>query len=156
MIGYLMTATDPSEELVRTCGDLLRTVRSLTRAQDADWLGLDMGLGQLRTLVVLHRYGTQTVGGVADRMKVSNASASLLIDKLVRRRLVVRSTDPEDRRRMRVALSDKGESLMDRLRHANHDSLDTWLRRLSQEDLLALQKGLGSLAAVIESDIEEE
>ena len=150
-----MTSNTPSEELVERCGALLRAVRAMTRAQDADWLGLDMGMGQFRTLIVLHKQGTQTVGGVAASLKVSNASASLLIDKLVRRKLVVRDIDPQDRRRMIVALSEPGEALMNRLRHANHENLLGWLSRLEEEDLRALRQGLESLVGVIESALGE-
>lgn len=122
----------------------------LTKVDDSDWLGLDMGMGQFKAMIVLKEQGRQTVGGVARALKITDPSASLLIDRLVTRGMVVRDTDPGDRRRTLVALSSTGDDLMTRLRRSKEGQLSGWLARLSEEDLAGLAHGLEALVGVIE------
>jgi DNA-binding MarR family transcriptional regulator len=138
------------QSLVARCGELLRVLGGLTRAEDSDWLGLDMGMGQFKAMIVLKEQGRQTVGGVARALKISEPSASLLVDKLVTRGMVVRDTDPGDRRRTLVALSVSGDDLMTRLRRSKEDRFAGWLSQLPVDDLADLAHGLEALVGVIE------
>ena len=88
-------------ELREQCGRSFDRVAGLTKPQDSEWLALDMGMGQLKAMVVLAKHRQLTVGGLARALDISEPSASLLVDKLVTRGLVARETDPADRRRTR-------------------------------------------------------
>lgn len=50
---------------------------------------------------------------IAERLLVTTASVTSLLDTLERRDLVVRRPDPDDRRRLLVALTDEGRALVD-------------------------------------------
>jgi DNA-binding MarR family transcriptional regulator len=144
-----MKEPSPRPGLALRCNDLMRSIAGLTRGVDSEWLGLDMGMGQFKALIVLKELGRQTVGGVARALRITEPSASLLLDKLVTRGLVARETDLEDRRRTFVALSTPGDELMTRLRRSKDDHFIGWLGRLSEDDLRALEKGLAALRSVI-------
>jgi DNA-binding MarR family transcriptional regulator len=51
---------------------------------------------------------------IAERLLVTTASVTSLLDTLERRNLVERQADPGDRRRLLVALTDEGRALVDR------------------------------------------
>jgi DNA-binding MarR family transcriptional regulator len=142
---------EPTEQndLAVRCTDLVRRLADLTRVPDSEWLALDIGMGQLKALIVLKEQGRQTVGGLARALRVTEPSASLLLDRLVIRGLVARESDSEDRRRTLVALSASGDELMTRLRRTKDDRFIAWLSRVSAEDLQSLERGLGALHSVI-------
>jgi DNA-binding MarR family transcriptional regulator len=56
-----------------------------------------------------------TIGELAERLQVRHHSAVGLVDRLARRGLVRRVSVKEDRRRVHVSLTAKGETLIERL-----------------------------------------
>lgn len=56
-----------------------------------------------------------TIGELAERLQVRHHSAVGLVDRLVQRQLVRRTPSAADRRRVHVALTAKGEALIERL-----------------------------------------
>jgi DNA-binding MarR family transcriptional regulator len=142
-------ATRPAE-LIESCGRSFDRVAGLTKAKDSEWLSLDIGMGQLKAIMVLAKHRELTVGGLARVLDISEPSASLLVDRLVTRGLVERKTDPTDRRRTLVLPSGDGDLLVEHLRRSRHDQLDRWLAQMDEDDLRALARGLNSLADVIE------
>jgi DNA-binding MarR family transcriptional regulator len=145
-----MTDNTHAEELTERCNEIMRRLGTVARAQDSDWLALDVGMGQFKAMVVLKEQGRQCVGGLARALNISKPSASLLVDKLVTRGLVGRDTDPGDRRRTLVALTEAGDQLMTRLRRSREDMFVGWLRQLEPEDLQALMRGLQALVDVLD------
>ena len=123
----------------------------LTKAQDSEWLSLDLGMGQLKATMVLAKHQL-TVGGLARTLNISEPSASLLVDKLVTRGLAARETDPADRRRTLVLASEEGRSLVEHLRRSRREQLAGWLEQMDQDDVRSLAQGLDALAEVIERE----
>jgi DNA-binding MarR family transcriptional regulator len=80
--------------------------------------------------------GAMSVGELAERLALRHHSAVGLVDRLARRRLVRRARDPDDRRRVHVRLTARGESLLERLSAAHRDEL----RRLGPELRRLLRK----------------
>ena len=66
---------------------------------------------QLRALVHLAQYGQQTMGELAEGLQITTASATGLVNPLVDRGHVTRSRDPNDRRVVRIGLSDHAQAL---------------------------------------------
>jgi DNA-binding MarR family transcriptional regulator len=138
-------------ELIEQCGRSFDRVAGLTKAQDSEWLSLDLGMGQLKATMVLAKQQL-TVGGLARTLNISEPSASLLVDKLVARGLAARETDPADRRRTLVLASEEGRSLVEHLRRSRREQLAGWLEQMDQGDVRALAQGLDALAEVIERE----
>lgn len=70
-------------------------------------------------------YPRVTVGDVAEAMQMRHHSASLLVDRCVKRGLVNREEDPEDRRRVMLSLTSEGQILLDDITRANRRHLRT-------------------------------
>ena len=147
-----MTDDALPQVLVERCNQAMRRLGGLARAQDSDWLALDVGMGQFKAMVVLAEQGRLTVGGLARALNISEPSASLLVDKLVTRGFARRDTDPDDRRRTLVALTEEADQLVGRLRRSREDLFVGWLGLLKREDLQALLQGLDALVDAIERE----
>lgn len=138
-------------ELIAQCGRSFDRVAALTKAKDSEWLSLDLGMGQLKAMMVLAQQQL-TVGGLARAMNLSEPAASLLVDKLVTRGLAGRRTDPADRRRTLVVASQEGGLLVERLRRSRREQLTGWLEQMDDRDLRAFAQGLDALAETIEHE----
>jgi DNA-binding MarR family transcriptional regulator len=111
------------------------------------WIDLDLTMSQMKGLRTLAHHNPATVTRFADALKISQPTASQLVDRLVQAGLAERSEDPDDRRRMLVRLSKKGQQLHERLSQG-HQQFRLWLQQMSSEDLDALHRGFGALALV--------
>jgi DNA-binding MarR family transcriptional regulator len=145
-----MTDHTDTEALVERCNEIMRRLGGVARAADSDWLALDVGMGQFKAMVVLKEQGRQCVGGLARALNISEPSASLLVDKLVIRGLASRDTDPGDRRRTLVALTEEGDQLMTRLHRSREDKFVGWLSQVAEDDLQVLLQGLEALIGIID------
>lgn len=66
-----------------------------------------------------------TIGAVAERLHVRHHSAVGLIDRLHQKGLVVRDSDPADRRRVLVRISARGEAILRKLTHMHQEELSS-------------------------------
>jgi DNA-binding MarR family transcriptional regulator len=82
-----------------------------------------------------------SIGNLIRELDVSKQAASQLIDTLVVRGYLRRATDPEDRRRMTVELTDRGREAARAVR-AGVVSVD---ERLTPEQIAGLRAGLMAL-----------
>jgi DNA-binding MarR family transcriptional regulator len=87
---------------------------------------------------------------VVESLGLSKQAASQLIDTLVLREYLERRSDPEDRRRMGVRLTDRGRTAAGAIQAAI-DTIDTTLAQLiSAEQLRALRAGLAAFRQIRE------
>lgn len=78
-------------------------------------MGLPIQPAQQQFLAVLRRQGPQTVGGVAQHLRISQPTATRAIQALVEQGLIEASREGRDQRHKLLTLSPAGEALMDRL-----------------------------------------
>lgn len=64
-----------------------------------------------------------TVGALAARLQVNHNSAVGLVTRLVKQGYARRDTSKEDRRRMHVSLTPKGQGILDKLTEAHRNEL---------------------------------
>ena len=106
----------------------------------------EVTLSQYRALVVLASRGPQGVAAIADSLGVTPPTASRLCERLVRKGLVRRRTDRNDRRQVRVALTDSGHSLVDVVTSRRRQEISALLRRVAHEARQSMVAGLQRLA----------
>ena len=106
----------------------------------------EVTLSQYRALVVLASRGPQGVAAIADSLGITPPTASRLCERLVRKGLVRRRTDRNDRRQVRVALTDSGHDLVDVVTNRRRQEISTLLRRVPQEARQSMVAGLQRLA----------
>jgi DNA-binding MarR family transcriptional regulator len=77
-------------------------------------LGEDVTLAQYRALLVLAARGPQRAADLSDALGVTAGTGSRMIERLVRKRLALRSRSREDRRATYVHLTRAGRELVER------------------------------------------
>jgi DNA-binding MarR family transcriptional regulator len=92
---------------------------------------------QLSVLIYL-RGQSVTMRELAKELDVGESAATAVVDRLVRQGLVVRCDDPSDRRVVRLALSETGESLVTKLHASACKKTAGLLMSLSDDQLTQL------------------
>jgi DNA-binding MarR family transcriptional regulator len=114
--------------------------RSLSDAGEA------VTLTQYRTLVLLASRGPQSLAALADALSVTPPTASRLCERLVRKHLVTRRADRNDRRQVRIAIGIAGRRLIDAVTANRRHEIATLLSGVPATDRPALVAALSRLA----------
>lgn len=99
--------------------------------------------------------GPGTVSGLARRVGISIAHASLVIGELAEAGLVERETDPSDRRRVVVSLSPEAEPAVDEMRRRQIEPLERFLSELDHTEGSAFIGHLKRLVALMADEPNE-
>ncbi len=105
---------------------------------------------QSSTLACLAGKGPLSLGELARREGVTAPSESRIVDRLVDLGLVERQPDPEDARRLTIALTREGREAAMTGRDAATVLLATALERRSPDEIKALEAALPALQALVE------
>ncbi|MHB1554682.1 MAG: MarR family winged helix-turn-helix transcriptional regulator [Acidimicrobiales bacterium] len=135
---------DPMVDAVLSASRVLVAVaaRSLADLDDAE----DVTLTQYRSLVVLASRGPQGIASLAEALGVTPPTASRLCERLVRKGLVRRRTDRNDRRQVRVALTEAGRRLVDVVTERRRREIADLLSAVPEDARRSVAAGLQLLA----------
>ena len=109
-----------------------------------------VSLTQLSALATLAKDGPMTPGALATRERVRPPSMTRVIASLVELGLVERSSHPDDRRQVLVAVSPAGEELFEAERRAGMEWLQGRLEKLKQKDRATLLTAADLMFAIID------
>ena len=109
--------------------------------------GGDVTLTQYRTLVILASRGPQNLATLAEAVAVTPPTASRLCERLVRKGLVRRRTDRNDRRQVRIALSETGQALVDAVTVRRRQEITDLLASIPAEEQRSVVAALRRLSA---------
>ncbi len=142
-----VTALPAIDEIERL---LLDVVKALY-AQDTQVAGLlDMPVAQLRVLNVLGREASEqrpTMGELAEALGVALSTTTQIVERIEKRGLVQRTHgDPNDRRVVRLALTEQGRTLLAERRRLRRARLSEALDALDPRRQAALAQALRPLA----------
>ena len=107
---------------------------------------LRLGFTQLAALYVLADGSTLTVGELAEAIGRSPSATSRLVDGLVRRRLVERHEEPEDRRQRTLRLTQRGHAVLRVVDRARADQFLSAVRPLPTAERSIVAMGVAALA----------
>jgi len=110
-------------------------------------VGEDVTLTQYRTLVILASRGPQNLAALAEAVAVTPPTASRLCERLVRKGLVRRRTDRNDRRQARIALSEAGQTLVDAVTVRRRQEITDLLASIPAEEQRSVVAALRRLSA---------
>jgi DNA-binding MarR family transcriptional regulator len=109
----------------------------------------DLPLPQIRALHLISRRPSCAMGHVAERLGVAMSTATQIADRLEQRGWVRRADDPEDRRVVRLSLTEEGRRVVDERRHLRRERLGEALGGMLPEKREALLVGLQALGEAI-------
>jgi DNA-binding MarR family transcriptional regulator len=104
-------------------------------------------LPQWVTLNLLHWAGAQSVTGIAEKLGLTSATASHLVERLVKAKFVERTEDPEDRRLKRVEISAAGRTLVTKMEAFKQREWEARIAELSPQARLELEHALACTVA---------
>jgi DNA-binding MarR family transcriptional regulator len=107
---------------------------------------LRLGFTQLAALYVLADGSTMTVGELAEEIGRSPSATSRLIDGLVRRRLVERQQEPEDRRQRTLSLTQRGRAILRVVDRGRADQFLGAVRPLPPGERAIVAMGVAAIA----------
>ena len=97
-----------------------------------------MGLSDFATLEMLLHKGPQPVNEIGRRIGLTSGSITSAVDRLEKRKLVARGSDPNDRRARIVRLTSAGEALIGEVFASHRAALDHAAGELSRAELATL------------------
>jgi DNA-binding MarR family transcriptional regulator len=100
-----------------------------------EYLSSDLTVAQLRVLLLLHTDGPTKMSSIASILNVALSSATGVMDHLVKKELVVREADPQDRRLVICKLSPPGQELINKLWLSGEFQIERLLDGLTSEQL---------------------
>lgn len=107
---------------------------------------LRLGFTQLAALYILADSATTTIADLAEALNRSPSATSRLVDGLVRRRLVERRMEVEDRRLRTLWLTARGRALLRVVDRARADQFLSAVRPMPQAERALIAMGVAALA----------
>ncbi len=141
-------ATEAVMNTIRTADLLFDRITRLLRP-----LGVS-GAGGL-VLGLLRDRGPMSPSEIGERLIVTRATVTGVVDSLERRGYVVRRPNPSDRRSLTVEITDDGLRVLARLRSVVHANEKAWMMALSDDDLasyIALLHRIQDRVAAMDDD----
>jgi len=100
-----------------------------------EWLSSDLTVAQLRVLLVLKTQGPTRMSSISSVLGIALPTATGIVDNLVKKGLVEREADSQDRRLVICKLSTEGNNLINRLWLSGQFQMENLLDGLTFEEL---------------------
>jgi DNA-binding MarR family transcriptional regulator len=104
-------------------------------------------LTQYRSLVVLTSRGPQNLAGLAEAVGVTPATATRMCDRLIKKRLIIRRAQRDDRRQVRLELTKKGVTLVADVTDRRRREIEVILSTIAPKDQAVLVAALTQFSA---------
>ena len=107
-----------------------------------EWHGQDITIPQIKTLVLLEQMEPLRMGFIADRLGITLSAMTSIVDRLVKKNLVERDSDPHDRRVVLCKLTDQGREEMKRFWRVGREKILKTLGILEDAQLESVVQAL--------------
>jgi DNA-binding MarR family transcriptional regulator len=114
------------------------------------WDSRDVTMTQLRVMFLIRERCQPSTGELAEEMRIRPATLSGLADRLETRGLIRRWPDSDDRRVVRVGLTDAGSSVLDEASAAGRAFLDATFERMGPTAVEAFTRAATAFIAAAE------
>ena len=124
-----------------------------------NWIGCDYTMPQLKVLLCLYIDGPHRMRDLAEGSGVSTATATGIVNRLVRRGAIIRKHDTEDRRVVTCRLSAQGEREITALWMAKYTVYHELFGTLSDKELDVVTRSLDAILAAAQrrnADVQKE
>jgi DNA-binding MarR family transcriptional regulator len=145
------------ETLIRGILDLSREIfNMIIPGLPREWLALDITVMQLRVLLLLYTEGSTRMSTIASSLDAALSTATGIVDNLVKKDLVLRESDPEDRRVVMCKLSDKGINIAGGLWTWGEHQIKLLLETMNEQQLLVAQETARFLKSTMAQQVKND
>lgn len=110
---------------------------------------------QVRAVVHLAEYGPQTMGELAQSLRITTPSTTGLINPLTAMGLVQRERNDEDRRVVKVSLTEKARAMAGQVLAQRRREVEQALEGMDEVARLNFLEGLRRLAEIYDTDLAD-
>jgi len=142
----------PNESLLSDASEIRAAVFRLSRRMRQQRAVAEMTDGQFAVLAHLSTLGAQTLSALADREGITAPSMNRTVNGLEELGYLTRTEDPDDRRRVIIAITDAGRAVVRDTTRRRDEWLARVLAELDADDRAALRRA----AAVILREVERD
>jgi DNA-binding MarR family transcriptional regulator len=149
-----VAASEPvgqAERCARLLLDVVPGVMKAIRMEMRSSKAPDLTVAQFRTLWCLSHNRGQSLSEVADSIGLALPSMSKLIDGLIHRGLVRRTSHKSDRRRVMLSATDKGDKILTAAKETTRQQLLEQIACLSTKDLDGISRAMDVLRPIFAS-----
>jgi len=143
---------DTARQVLETVPAVMRTIRAEFRSQRSR----DLSVAQFRALAYIKNNDGASLSSLAAHIGLTLPSMSKLIDGLVGRGLVTRSSDREDRRKICLQLTDTGKNELEAAYDHTQAFLVDKISSLAKEDLDTVSRSMQILKSLFIADHSEK
>lgn len=130
------------EELVARVTEVGESIAGSRQWQPRDPApATELTLPQIRVLYMLAS-GPAKISEVSAALGMARPNASNMVERLVRKGLVERASDPNDRRAVLASLTDSGRGALEGMTHSNYEAFETIAEVLSIPELEIVVRAL--------------
>ncbi|NUT76028.1 MarR family transcriptional regulator [Pseudomonas sp. C1C7] len=94
---------------------------------------------QFKVLIIIAQYGVDSPGELCRHLSLDSGSMTRMLDRLEQKGFLARQRSEEDRRQVRLVLTEEGQLLADRLPHIGADAMNELAGAVSPEELQTLE-----------------
>lgn len=128
------------EDIIQDFFLQLSTIRRIWMKQHADTPPSQMPThAQMGILMTIDQQKNMSIKALAQIFGISSSAITQLVDPLVRDGHLSRKEDPIDRRKISLALSKKGQQVMEEAKKIRMNALTSMLEILDDNELMALR-----------------
>jgi DNA-binding MarR family transcriptional regulator len=135
-----------AKQVVETVPVLMRLIRTSVRDR-----GGTFSVSQLRVLGFVSRTPGASVSDVANHLDVTIPSASALVDRLVKKQLIRRVDDPNERRKVLLTITEIGSTVLEESHTRAQEIMANLLSIETPEQISTISQGLALLAEAAKS-----
>jgi DNA-binding MarR family transcriptional regulator len=106
------------------------------------WEGLEITIPQFKTLVLLERMGPLRMSSIASYFDRALSAITAVMDRLVKKGLVARHSDPSDRRLVICELTDRGRRSIEEFWRIGPQRIERVVGMMDLEELKVAVEGL--------------
>ncbi len=126
--------TELIKDILETSAEIFRIIKPTIPLES---LSSGLTLAQLRILLLLYSEGPSHMSAIASQMNIALSSATGIVDNLVKKGMVHRKIDDNDRRLVICRLTLSGEESIGRLWSMGENQMEELLEGLTVEQLQA-------------------
>jgi MarR family transcriptional regulator for hemolysin len=139
-----LSSEEAARELLEVIPIVMREIRSEMRSRRSP----DLTVPQFRALSFVNRNAGSSLLEVANHLGLTPPSTSRLVDGLIYRNMMTREDHPDDRRRVKLTITNLGEKILEASRQDALTYLTKKLSSINVEDREAIVKAMNVLHTI--------
>lgn len=118
---------------------LVEVIRKIIREEHRE-VNLQLTSPQIQLLLFLEEEGPLMMSEIAARLEITLGGVTALANRMDKTNLIERKRSNEDRRVVRLVITDEGKSLLDKLSKARNKTIEKYFSKLSADEVKELER----------------